>query len=270
MILFSSALVLSRATAIVPDLPVILYDNLVTASNIAADEEDADYPVTNLANPQTSSFWKSGSTDDQYITITLDGSIETDCIGVARHNWGSGLVIVSVEAITAEDDAVWTEVVSERTLGDDTPAMFVFEAGFYVGLRFKLQPDTVEPQAAILYAGKSLTVIRSVPIGFKPLKYARSREVQSPDAMNGDFLGEIVISQTLGAPFDVRLMDGAWYWANMQPFVDVSINPFFLAWRPDTWPTDVVFAKATAVPQPTISQYTGEVDISMSLKGLAL
>ena len=74
MIVFSSALVLSRATADVTDLPMIGYENVVTIANLAADQEDADYPATNLANPLTTSLWKSGSTDDQYLTITLSGA----------------------------------------------------------------------------------------------------------------------------------------------------------------------------------------------------
>lgn len=270
MIIISSALVLSRAAALVPDLPVILYANLVTTTNIAADEEDSDYPATNLANLQTSSLWKSGSTADQYITVTLDASVETDSMGVARHNWGSGLVVVSVEAITAEPGAVWTEVVSEQQLGDDTPALFLFEAGFYIGLRFKLQPDAVEPQAAVIYAGQSLTLPRSVPIGHKPLKYSRTRETMNGRAMNGDFLGNIIMSQSLQTSFDVRLLGGDWYWQYGQPFVDASKDPFFLAWAPDTRPTDVAYCWATNDPQPVISQRTGEVDISLQLDGLAL
>lgn len=269
MIVISDALVLARGIDYVADLPIVLFDDLVTVSNIAATYADADYPVTNLANAQTSSFWKSGNTGDQYVTITLDGTEETDCIAVARHNWGSGLVVVSVEGYTVASGA-WTEINAEQLLGDDSPAIFVHTKDFYTGKRFKLQPDAVEPQAAVVYAGASLKFPRSVPVGHKPLKYSRNRQMLNSQAMNGDFLGNITLSQNLASTFDVRLLDGDWWWTYGQPFIDVCREPFFLAWAPDTRPTDVAFAWATNDPQPLISQITGEVDISLSLGGLAL
>lgn len=269
MIIISPSLVVSRRTALTSNLPVILWDSLVTTATIAADQEDADYPATNLANPQTSSLWKSGSTADQYLTVTLDGTVETDSIGVARHNWGSGLCVVSVEGYTVAS-GTWTEVISETQLGDDTPALFLFDADFYTGVRFKLQPGSVEPQAAVIYCGASLTLPRSVPIGHKPLKYSRNRQMLNGDAMNGDFTGNVILSQNLGTTFDVKLLDPADYWPDIQPFIDACRDPFFIAWRPDSFPLEVSYAWATNDPQPTISQITGEVDISMQLAGLAL
>lgn len=268
MIIISPSLVVLRRAVATSDLPLILWDNLVTTSNIAADQADADYPVTNLANPQTSSLWKSGSTADQYVTVTLDGTVETDCIAIARHNFGSGLVVASVEAMTAS--VSWTEVVSETLLGDDSPAMFVFTADFYTGVRLKLQPASTEPQAAVIYCGATLMLPRSVPVGHKPLKYSRNRQMLSGDAMNGDFTGNVILSQNLGTSFDVKLIDPDDYWTDIQPFIDACRDPFFLAWRPDSFPLEVSYAWATNDPQPTISQITGEVDISLQLGGLAL
>jgi len=268
MIVVSDALVLARAASYVPDLPIVLYDDLVTVANIAADQADANYPVTNLANPQTSSLWKSGSTADQYLTVTLDGTVETDCLSIARHNLGSGLTVASVEGKTAAVD--WTEVCGEQQLGDDTPAMFVFTSDFYIGLRLKLQPASVAPQMAVLSVGPSLKLPRSVPVGHKPLKTSRSRALLNPTAMNGDFIGNVVTSQTLSTTFAVNLLDPTWWDAYGQPFADACRDPFFLAWRPDSKPTDIAYAWATNDPQPVINQITKEVDISMNLAGLGL
>ena len=270
MIVFSSALVLTRAAADVTDLPMIGYENAVTIENLVADQEDVDYPASNLANPLTNSLWKSASTADQYLTITLSGGDETDYIGVARHNFGSGNVVASVEGILDEEGAVYEELVAEQTFADDTPIMFVFEADHYVGLRLKLQPDAVEPQAAVLYAGKSLSVIRSVQPGFQPIKYAREREKLNGEAMNGDYTGTIIRSQRLSTPVEFRLLDPDWYWEEMQPFVDVAVDPFFFALFPDTRPLDVAYCWATNDPKPVVGQFTEEVDISFQLSGLGL
>lgn len=268
MIVFSSALVLARPVDYVADLPMIGWNNVVTASNIDADYEAADYPATNLANPQTSSLWKSGTTADLYVTVNLSGADQSDYIAVARHNWGSGLVVVSVEAIVSGGS--WTEVVQEQLLGDDAPAMFVFTPNYYTGIRFHLQPASTQPQAAVVYAGLSLTVLRSVQPGFQPIKYARERETMNGRAMNGDFIGNIITSERLAAPLEFRLLDGDWYWDEMQPFVDASTEPFFLSLFPDTDPANVAFCWATNDPKPVVSQFTEEVDIAFQLAGLAL
>jgi hypothetical protein len=268
MIVFSAALVALRdAVTYVPDLPIIGFDNQVTVSTIAADEENSDYPATNLANNATNLIWKSGSTADQYLTITLTGDGDVDYVGIARHNLGSGQIVVSLEA---DDGGGFAEVVPEHLLADDTPAMFVFEAGAFVAVRVKLQPGATEPQAGVLFVGKSLTLLRSVPPGHMPLKYARSRQMLTAVAQNGDFLGNIVTAEDLATTFEVRLLDQDWYLENMQPFIDVCRDPFFLAWRPDTAPSEINYAWATNDPKPVISQFTGEIDISLTLAGLAV
>jgi hypothetical protein len=271
MIVFSPALVLTAQQQIDENRPIICYENHVSVSNLVADQEDADYPATNLANPLTTSLWKSGSTSDQYLTVTLSGADEVDYVGIARHNFGSGAVIVSVEAITDEPGAVWEEVIDEQDLGDDRPALFVFEADHYVGVRLKLQPDAVEPQAAVMYLGRSLRMPKGLQPGHVPMPYARTRETLNGSSMNGEFTGSIVISQRLASSAIFKAIDGAWYRESMQPFVEVCRDPFFFAWRPVAFPSEVAYAWALSDPQPVQNYFRSDlVDISLDLGGLAL
>jgi len=63
MIVISENLVLSPTGSPGPDHPVIGWHNLVTATNISADTAEADYPVTNLANPSTFLQWRGRGLD---------------------------------------------------------------------------------------------------------------------------------------------------------------------------------------------------------------
>lgn len=271
MIVFSPALVLTAQQQVDENRPIICYENHVTTSNLVADQEDADYPATNLANPLTNSLWKSGSTADQYLTVTLSGGDEVDYVGIARHNFGSGAVLVSIEAITDEEGAEWEEVVGEQDLGNDSPALFVFEPGFFVSVRVKLQPDAVAPQAAVLYLGKSLRMQKGLQPGYVPLSLARTRDVLNGTAMNGDFGGSIVMSQRLGSAASFKALGGSWYRETMQPFVDVCRDPFFFAWRPVSFPLEVAYAWALSDPQPLQNYNRPDlVDISVDMGGLAL
>lgn len=268
MIYIAPSIVLSAEAYASLVNPVFLWNNLVTFTGITADEEDPLYPATNLANPQTSSLWKSGSTADQEIIFDLSITGPIDAFGIARHNFGSGQVAVKVYGKTAEPLADWV-LVADLVPGDDTPILGLFEAGYYVQLKFELEPDAVEPQAAVIYIGKALIMPRSTPVGFVPLPDALSRETLTGIAGNGDFLGDVVVSERLNTTVDFRTLDGDWYRANMRTFVQAGI-PFFFCWSPTQYPDESGFAKFDGVPQGTVSQWRGEMDVSLRMIGLAL
>ncbi len=268
MLYLSPALVLAPAAYAGLANPVFCWRNVVDVASVAADSEDADYPAVNLANPQTSSVWKSETTDEQYITVAVASDEPVDYVGVARHNFGSGQIAVAVEVKTAEPGAAWEEVAS-LVPGDDSPLLIMLEAGFYIGVRLKLTPDEVPPQAAVLQVGKALIMPRSTPAGFVPLPDALERETLTGIAENGDFLGDIVTSERLSTTVSFQLLGGDWYRESMRPFVQAGA-PFFYCWSPAQYPGEAGFAKFEAVPQGEVNQWRGEMDVTLKLIGLAL
>ena len=268
MIVFSGSLV----ALITPEgsslWPLFGWHNLVTISNIVADQELDDFPVTNLANPQTNSVWKSGSTAEQTIEVTLSGGEEIDYVGVARHNWGSGRVRVSIDAMSGEPGAEWETVKDETYLGDDLPSMLMFEPNFYVGVRITLVPESAAPQAAVLYVGKSMRMPTGIPPGHSPLIDALEVEMSRPMSQNGEFIGDIVLAERHQSSVDFRLIPGSWYRTYMRPFLSQRA-PFFFAWSPEMHPLECVFAKLTNDPKPVINQATGEMDITLGMIGLS-
>lgn len=269
MIVISDALVATVDLFDALKRPIFCWDNQVTVANIVADEQDADFPATNLANPSTNSLWKATSTADQYITVTLSGTNDMDCAALARHNLGTGLCVISIEGITGDIGAVWTEIVAEQLLADDQPAVFLFEAAAYIGIRFKLQPDAVVPQAAVAHVSQRLTMVRGIPPGHTPINFGRSRETLSSRAQNGDFLGQIITSERLANSVEFKWLDAAWYRSTFQPFIDAAV-PFFFAWAPVDYPRDVGYAWLVNDPVPVINRLNGDIDISMQLGAVAL
>ena len=269
MIVFSSALVLEGILEEESSLwPLFLWDNLVTISNIAADEEDADFPITNVTNPQTTSLWKATTTGDQSITITLSGAEEVDCIGIARHNFGTGNIVASIEGMNGDEGAVLEEIVGEQSLADDSPVIFLFEGDHYVELQINLAPDATIPQAAVIFVGKAMRMPTGIPPGYTPIVDALKTEVLSPLSENGEFLGDIIISQRLESQASFIGIDGDWYRETMRPFLRQR-KPFFFAWSPLLHPDEVAYAKFVGDPNPVINRTTGEVDLSIGMMGLA-
>ncbi len=268
MIYISPALILSADAIASLANPVFAWRNVLTASAIAADEALDAYPVTNLANTQTSSVWKSGSTDAQELVLTINSDAPVDFVGIARHNFGTGSIALTLTGFTAEpgDEGA---VLAELSPGTDAPLLILFEAGYYTELRLLLEPIDVAPQAAVLYAGKALIMPRSTPAGFVPLPDALEREQLTGIAENGDFLGDIIISERLTTDVTFQLLDGDWYRQNMRAFVQAGI-PFFYCWSPANYPNESGFAKFDGVPRGQVNQWRGEMDVTLRLIGLAL
>jgi hypothetical protein len=266
MIVLSPALVLAPQATTTLLWPHIGWENLVTIETIAADHEDTNYPATNLANPQTNSLWKSGSTADGSITITLSGEEQTNYVGIARHNLGSGLVPVTIYGTVAGGDP--EIIVGPQYLGDDLPAMFVFAADFYTEIEIFLEPAAVAPQAAVVYVGKALAMPTGIPPGHTPTRDALETQASAELSENGEFVGDIIVSQRFVTSIDFRMLDGAFYREHVRPFIQQR-DPFFFAWCPLLLPTECAYAKFNGNPRATINQATGEFDLSFGITGLA-
>lgn len=269
MLFLSPSLLLGASPALGLHLPIILWRNLATIGNIAADEEVEDYPATNLVNPVTTSLWKSGATSEQLITIDINSADPVDGVGIARHNFGSGGVTVSIEGLTAEPEADWEELFPETLIGNDDPVLFRFEKAFLIGLRVRLQPADVEPQAAVLYVGEVLTLEWGVQVGHTPLPYARERDIVVGRSESGEFLGRIQTGGARRSRAEIANLSPAFYREHVDPFFAQS-PPFFFAWAPLAYPGEVGFAWLTNDPVPVPSHLAGYINITLELEGIAL
>lgn len=84
--------------------PIIGYRNIATAAHLSATTQNASFPASNLTNPSTNLKWKGLTlAAEEFITITNPDATDVDYIGVARHNWGSAEIPVSVERFTPVD-----------------------------------------------------------------------------------------------------------------------------------------------------------------------
>ncbi len=269
-IYISSSVVLTDSGANA-NSPVIGYENRVTINNITSTTEDGDFPVTNLANPSTTSLWKSTSTaTDEYVTVVVNSVEQVDYVGIAAHNFGSAVVTVSIE-VQATDGGSWVEVNAETVPGDDRALIFRFVPQSVYAVRVRLQPTGTEPQAAVLYVGKLLLLQRNIYVGHTPITYGRINKVVTGRSENGNFLGRIVLNEKLETSVSMQNITPSWYRNNLDPFIiDSKENPFFWSWRPDTYPLETGYAVITDNPQPVNQLGNGMMQIDFSMAGVSL
>lgn len=268
----SPALVITPDFEYAPHHPLVLWETLVTRTNVAADSAEVAYPASNLANPNTNLRWQSASTASQQITISdLDGEI--DCLAIARHNFGSGAIeVTEIEGITADLGAVWESIFGPQQLADDTPAMFRFAKDFYVGIRITLTPDATAPQCAVLFCGELMAIKPGISPGYIPLSRALQIDLFNGRAERGEYLGSIVDGATLSSRATVPSIDPDYYDEVLKPFVYAANrgSPFFFAWAPEHHADEVAYAWLNSPANPSVTQASGELELSLDMSGLAL
>lgn len=266
MIVFSTGFVLSAAEAANPNGPLIGADNIVTASNIVADLEEANFPASNLGNPATDLEWRStGVSAGQYLTITTGTADDLDYAGLAGHNLGSAGVAVSLEA---DDGGGFDVLVAPFVPVDDKPLLFRFDAAPYAAVRFKFAGGSAAPTAAVAYLGELLVLPRSIYVGHSPLTYARNPEVVNGQSQSGRYLGTVETGLSNSTEIALKNLDPDWYRQYLDPVVE-SRTPFFFAWRPDAYPLEVGFVWVTNNPRAANQRSNGMQQITLNVEGEA-
>ncbi len=272
-VVISSSLVLSDSGAGSADHPVIGYHNIVTASNIDATTEDADWPVTNLANPATHLRWQGTSmVADEYVTITTGTMEEVDYLAVAKHNFGTAQIAPSVEGSTDLDASpqVWTELVQDSFLDDDSPILFRWFPGIYQGIRLRMQPGDAVPRIGSLFLGRLLVLPRRIWQGHTPIKYGRQTTIVNGFSESGHYLGRIVTGELRQSETHLQLIDPDTYREDIDPFIAHAVeNPFFFAWRPGTYPREVGYAVLSGDPRPVNAPQHGLTELTLPMRGVA-
>lgn len=278
-VVISDSLVLGSASGVNANNPIIGYHNLVMAGSISATTEDTDFPAINLANVSTNLRWKgilgSPSFNDEYITIILDTPNDIDYVGIARHNFGTGLIAVSIEGLAEEDDspAEWFELTSDVLLPNDTPAIFRFTPQSLYAIRIRLQASQaavpVAPEAAVVYVGLLLVLERRIYVGHTPLPYGRRAKITNARSESGNFLGRVVLNEMVTNGIELNNLTPGWYRTYLDPFVIASKEiPFFFNWRPGTYPYESGYAWIVNDPAPTNQRSNGMMNIKFELNGI--
>jgi len=249
--------------------PIFGYSNFVNSLNITATNELASYPASNLGNTSTASFWKASSAVQQYLTVIINPAQIVDYVGIARHNFSTAGVAVSVETQEGFGDP-WVEVIAPFIPSDNSALILRFLAQSAYGVRVKLEAGSDSAQAAVMYAGKLLASTQRVYVGHSPMTLNRRVEVVSGMSENGNYLGRIITGSNLTTSVSLTHFKPDWYREYFDPFVIAAqTTPFFFAWRPLQYPNETSFAWLTSDPQPSNMLSNGMMQVSLEMSGVS-
>ena len=268
MIVISQNLVLSQLGTVKPNAPRIGYRTIATFDNITATYEEDIHPATEMTNVATNLWWRSTSTEDQYITVVAEGTERVDYIGLANHNFGSAGIAYRVQ--TSLDGSDWTDVTSPRIPESDEPIMHLFEEQFNSFYRIFLEPSDTPPRLAVFYIGKLLSIQRNIYVGHTPITMARDTSFLGNLSENGQFLGRVITSEFLSNAVELKNLTPSWYRTNFEPFAQQArYRPFFFAWRPQSYPREVGYVWAVDNIVPTNQRPNGMMQVSFKVQGIS-
>jgi len=249
--------------------PMFGYLNYLTSANITATNEQVAYPASNLGNVSTASFWKASSAVEQYLTATINPAQVVDYVGIARHNFYTAGIAVSVETQEGSGDP-WVEVIAPFIPGSSAALIFRFIAQSAFGVRVKLAVGTVAAQASVMYVGKLLVSTQRIYVGHSPITLNRRVEIISGMSESGNYLGRIVTGATLTTSVSLTHLNKDWYREYFDPFVVVAqTTPFFFAWRPLQYSEESAFAWLTNNPNPSNMMSNGMMQVSLDMSGVS-
>lgn len=252
--------------------PLIGYDNQCTLTNLAATDSSADYPVTNLVNVSTipSQRWQAASAGVKYLTCTLSRAVAVDYVGIVGHNFGTGLIAVSVEGDLG-DGAGFSEIVPVQYFPDNRPVILKFAKDAYNTVRVKLgnSANSTVPRCSVMYVGSLLLLPRNLYVGHTPITLNVSPNVSNGMTENAHFSGRLVTGSRSSTEVPLSNLPPGWYRSKFQPFVLAAhTTPFFFSWRPHGYPREVGFCWLTGPVVPKNARANGMMSTSMSLGGI--
>jgi hypothetical protein len=268
MIVISSSVVLGPA-GIVADArnPRIGWHSVVEHGNVSADQETSAEPIVNIANPATYLGWRGTSQAQQSVQITLQGAQDINYFAIAKHNLGSSAATIAFQYST--DGTAWTNATTPRVLSTDYVVMHEFDAVFARFFRLLITPGSAPPAISVMYVGTALVLQRRIYVGHTPLPYGRKTTVSNGRSESGEFLGRVRRRGFLESSVDMQNLTPIWYRQYMEPFAQsAETRPFFWAWRPASYPSEVGYAWLTDDVKMQNARANGMVSASWSMQGV--
>jgi hypothetical protein len=237
-----------------PNSTVILYDNKLPGSAVAVT---AGTGGTLTLSPNTFDRWNF--TGSQTITYTLPANTDIDAIGVGAHNL-SGRTITAEYSTTV--DGSWLSFGSASQT-DNLPALLLRASVSARRIRVTVS-GTGAGYIGVIYAGLKLQMPHPIYGGHTPLQFSATTDYFNNRSESGEWIGRQIRRRGFETEFSFDRLQPAWYRTFFQPFVEsAKENPFFIAWRPVTYPGEVGYCwtEADISPSPAGG---GRADYSVS------
>lgn len=222
--------------------PIILYDSRFLDGILTASSEATGYPVANIKDLRTYTFWKPAAAGTVYITIDCGSDKTADSLAIIGHNLKTANATVSVDS--SPDNLIWTERLAGFIPSSDKAFLKTFTSAFTRYWRLKFITASVIPYIAVAMLGNKLQF--PYPPDTPYIPYSETIETESSKSKAGHLLGTVVRFKPIEVSAKFSHLTRQWVIDSFKPFWDIygsELKSFFWAWDIDTFPEHVFFLR---------------------------
>ena len=247
-----------------PDQPLdntrIGYNSIVTSANLTGTSGEASYPLLNILNPATYERYKPLTPTVCTLDINAGAVSDIDYLGIQARG------ITNIELLSSSDGITYTSQISFSQSNQRT-TMALFETLSFQYYRIVL--TGVSLNILTLKLGTVLAMQRAIYGGHTPITMARVNAVRPNMSETGQYLGASIQRKGFSTKYNWSNLKAAWYRANFDLFVDSEprVNPFFIGWRPSSYPDDVAYCWAMSDITPSNTGTKDFMEVSIKVEG---
>jgi len=261
-------------TGFAPSRPLtharIGHSTITRTGTLSASGEEAGFEADAAKNEMTYEFWRPDALPATW-RIDAGAAVSVDYVGIAAHTLGFDGA--SVKPQWSNDDSAWNDVtdVSAHAPADDSPILFLFAAESHRYWRIEITGSTV-PSVGVVYIGAALAMPRPIYGGHSPLDLSRNTVIRPQRSERGQFLGRSIVRSGFSTDFSWQHLTPEFYRDEFDVFVeDARRFPFFLAWRPSTFPESVGYVWTGQDISPSnMGVGKGLMQVSLAVEGIGL
>ncbi len=246
----------------------ICHQTITRTGTLVASGEQAGFEADSALNPLTYEFWKADALPATW-RIDAGSAVSVDYIGVASHTLATEGA--SVKPQWSDDDAAWNDIenISAHAPTDDGPILFLFAAESHRYWRIEVTGSTV-PSIGVVFIGVALAMPRPIYGGHSPIDLSRTSVIRPQRSERGQFLGRSIVRSGFHADYSWQHLTPAFYRSEFDLFVEDALSfPYFLAWRPETFPESVVYGwSGQDIAPSNMGIGKGLMQVSISVEGL--
>jgi hypothetical protein len=252
--------------ALTDDAARIGYRSILTAANLSGTVGASGFPLAAIINPATYERYTPSAMPAE-IVCDVGAAALVDYVAIAAHNLGTKAATVYLESST--DNVAWTTRLT-MTPADDTTIIGIIAAVSARYWRLRIAGATA-PTVGVVYLGQVLTMPRTIYGGHTPITLARVTAVRPVLSETGQWLGATQERKGFKTSFAWKNLTAAWYRENFDPFVATNprARPFFIAWRPKTFPAEAAYCWANDDISPSNTGTRDFMEVGMSVEGFS-
>jgi len=243
---------------------------ITRTGSLEASGEEAGFEADAALNPLTYEFWRPDALPATW-RIDASSAVSVDYVGIAAHTLGFDEATVKPQ--WSDDNSAWNDVtdLSAHSPTDDGPILFLFAAESHRYWRIHVSGTGI-PSIGVIFIGAALAMPRPIYGGHSPLDLSRTTVIRPQRSERGQFLGRSIVRSGFTADYAWQHLTPAFYRDEFDVFVeDARRFPFFLAWRPSTFPESVGYVWTGQDISPSnMGIGKGLMSVSLSVEGLGV